>query len=83
MRLLLGMFGNSGPPTEVAPARVALGAPPALLALLGVVGFFVLDVANEIVGPAAADAPSSAGAGGGGGAADAAADKIRDALDGE
>jgi len=60
VRLLLGMFGTSGEPTEVAPARVALGLPPALLSALGVVGFFALDAVNEIVWPAAAEVDPAA-----------------------
>ncbi len=55
LRLLIGVFGDSGEPTEVAPRRPLMSAPPVLLSVVTVGGFVFLGGINEIVIPAATE----------------------------
>lgn len=51
-RFLIAVFGP-GPDTEVAPRRILMTAPAVVLAAASVIGFFWLELANDIVRPAA------------------------------
>ncbi|MFN3218264.1 MAG: hydrogen gas-evolving membrane-bound hydrogenase subunit E [Acidimicrobiales bacterium] len=55
LRFLIGVFGDSGEATEVAPRRPLMTAPPVLLAAISLGGFALLGAINEIVIPAATE----------------------------
>ena len=52
VRFLLGVFGP-GPEIDVAPIRPAMMAPAALLSVVTVLGFVLIDTANAVIRPAA------------------------------
>jgi multicomponent Na+:H+ antiporter subunit A len=55
LRFLIGVFGDSGEATEVAPRRPLMAAPTVLLAAISLGGFAALGAINEIVIPAATE----------------------------
>ena len=62
LRFLVGTFGGSGAPTEVAPARPAMAVPSAVLAATSLAGFVALGVVSGAVADAATTLDVGAGA---------------------
>ena len=50
-RLLIGLFGPSSETTVVEPGRPTMALPSLVLAALGLIGFVLLGVVNNVVVP--------------------------------